>query len=249
MTVIRTMERHHEALLLWRRQDARNLRVVHLDFHCDMRGMLVNRAEGRAHRIRDRYPELDQGNFLAHAVEEGRVDAIRWVHDVPGGRADDIGTVRFESDLSAIPHRIALALRDDPGHPLDYEVVTSAEWTGLRDGELLDIDWDYFASLEYDPDTIPGRIERFWESVGGQTPREITICYSPEYSHDTRAGFAAFVEQLADRYDAEVDDLPKPTSDKRKTGSVRSAVPSGAWSVARTAYRRTLRTLKHLGLS
>ena len=249
MTVIRTMERHHEALLLWRRQDVRGLRVAHLDFHCDMRGMLVNRAERRAHRIRDRFPDLDQGNFLAHAVEEGRIDGIRWVHDEPGGRADDIGTVRFESDLSAIPHRIALARRKDPGHPLDYEVITAAGWTGLQEGELLDIDWDYFASLEYDPDTIEHRIGRFWESVGDVVPAEITICYSPEYSHDTRTRFAVFVDELADRYDAEVDHLPTPASDKRKAGSVRSAVPSGVWSVARTAYRRTLRALKHMGLS
>ncbi len=249
MGVLYTMERHHELLHLWRRQEAAALRVVHLDFHCDMRGMLVDRKEQRAYRIRDRFPVLDQGNFLAHAVMESRVAAVLWVHDDPGGRRDDIGTVKFESDLSALPHRVGRVLRRQNGIPLDYDVTRSAEWEGLREGERLDIDWDYFASLEYPIDSIPARIERFWQSQSEVIPEEASICYSPEYSHPTRELFAEFVTDLASRFGLTIVELEPPTGQLDSTqGGIRNYVPARLHELARSAYRRSLKALKYRGI-
>ena len=249
MSVIYTMERHHELLGLWRTQGAASLRIVHLDFHCDMRGMLIDRRARRAYRIGDRFPDLDQGNFLTHGVLEGRIASIRWVHDDPGGRVHDIGTVKFESDLTALPHRLALTFRKSEGLPLEYDVVRSQEWTGLREGERLDIDWDYFTSTEYAFESIPDRIEAFWQSASGVVPDEAYICYSPEYAHPSRGLFAEFVQDMADRFGARVITLDPPgtkTSSNRRP--IKSYVPDTLYRHARTAYHRSARALKQRGV-
>lgn len=247
--MIYTMERHHELLHLWREQEATGLRVVHLDFHCDLRGMLIDRKEGRAYRTRDRFPALDQGNFLAHAIIEGRVESIRWVHDEPGGRADDIGTVKYESDLSAVPHRLALRARRVDGFPIEHDVVRSDQWEGLRAGECLDIDWDYFASAEYPVETIGERVGRFWDRAMGETPRDVYICYSPEYSHPSRPQFGEFVAELADRLDVGVveyrsSEIPTPPNQR----PARKYVPAPVYEGARRTYHRAARALKHRGI-
>lgn len=243
------MERHHELLHLWREQGASSLRVAHLDFHCDMRGMLVDRRTGRAYRIRNGFPALDQGNFLAHAVLEGRVDSIRWVHDEPGGRQHDIGTVKFESDVTALPHRIALALRKDEGMPLHYDVVTTADWGGLRDGEHLDIDWDYFACTEYAPESIPARIDAFLQHTSAATPEATYICYSPEYSHPSRELFAQFVSDLAARFGSiVVEREPAERAAPSNRRALSSYVPEPLYRRARTTYHRASRALKQRGV-
>ena len=84
-------EHHDEVLALWRRQDLRGIRLCHVDFHDDLRGLVVDRKRKRAYPIgtlaRGRAP-VDPGNFLAHAVLDGRIERIVWVHDVPGGRLE-----------------------------------------------------------------------------------------------------------------------------------------------------------------
>jgi len=249
MGLIYTMERHHELLDLWRTQPTTARRTVHLDFHCDMRGLLINRHTGQAYRIRDRFPDLDQGNFLTHAVLEGHVAGVRWVHDEPGGRVDDIGTVKFETDLSALPHRLAIALRTVPGIPLEYDVVCSRDWEGLREGEHLDIDWDYFASTEYPVESIPDRIAAFWQHSSEVAPGEAYICYSPEYSHPSRPLFAQFVQTMADRFGSSVVALETPSTDSapnRRT--IRNVVPPAVYRHARAGYHRTARALKTRGV-
>jgi hypothetical protein len=249
MGLIYTMERHHEVLFQWREDNATSLQVVHLDFHCDMRGMLVDRVAQRAHRIRDRFHELDQGNFLAHAVLEHRIDRLRWVHDVPGGRADDIGTVKLESDLTALPHRLMLARRGDEGIPLAYDIVTSADWQGLRDGDVLDIDWDYFACTEYPVESIPARVDAFWNSIGDVVPELTYICYSPEYSHPSRQLFGDFVVQLADRFGSSVVEREQPADhaeSNRRSG--RGLVPDSVYELGRSVYRSASKALKHRGV-
>jgi hypothetical protein len=249
MGVIYTMERHHELLHLWRAQNAASLRIAHLDFHCDMRGLLIDRRAGRAYRIGDRFPDLDQGNFLTHAVIEGRIAGARWVHDEPGGRVHDIGTVKFESDLTALPHRLAVALRREEGIALEYDVVRSSEWNGLREGERLDIDWDYFACTEYPPGSIPARIDAFWQSTSPVTPDETYICYSPEYSHPSRDLFAGFVTDLAERFGATVVALEPPAAgSSANQRPVSKYLPAPMYRRARTAYHRTARALKQRGV-
>lgn len=249
MSVVYTMERHHEALHLWREQEALGLKVVHLDFHCDMRGMLVDRRRGRAYRIRDHFSGLDQGNFLTHAVLEGRIDELRWVHDEPGGRADDIGTVKFESDLSAIPHRLMLKYRKEPGIPLLYGVVTAARWDGLHEDEHLDIDWDHFAGTDYPIESVPDRIQAFWDRLGDVVPAQTTICYSPEYSHPSREMFEEFATTLAERFGASlVHREPPATGAGSNRRSMRSYVPDSIYETARSTYHRVSRALKHRGV-
>lgn len=249
MPTVYTMERHHQLLHLWQAHSATGLRVVHLDFHCDMRGMLIDRRVGLAYRIRDQFPDLDQGNFLAHAVMEGRIDRLRWVHDDPGGRRDDIGTVKFESDLTALPHRAALAVRNVAGQPLHYEVVPARRWQGVEEDEVLDIDWDYFACLDYPTDSIPGRIASFWETDSGVIPEETYVCYSPEYSHPTRRLFDQFVRDLAGRFAATIVALDPPATNAPPNRRIISGyLPDRVYRTARSAYRRTALALKHRGL-
>ena len=243
------MNRHHELLRLWREQDASALRIAHLDFHCDMRGMLVDRQANRAFRIRDRFPDLDQGNFLTHAVLEGRVEAIRWIHDYPGGRAHDIGTVKFASDISAIPFRIGQVRRKDEGFPLQYEVVKTHDWAGLQPGEHLDIDWDYFAAREYAPESIDARIDRFWRDHTAVVPEVTYICFSPEYSQASRDRFDRFVLDLAERFSAEViahESPPRP--DRPNERAVSRFVPESVYAAARNGYRRALMAMKQRGI-
>ncbi|MDH3224489.1 MAG: hypothetical protein OEO23_12295, partial [Gemmatimonadota bacterium] len=65
---IYTVESHDEVLGIMRSDGIRGARLVHVDFHCDMRGLLIDRQQRRAYRIWDRNPDLDEGNYLAHAV-------------------------------------------------------------------------------------------------------------------------------------------------------------------------------------
>ena len=249
MATVYTVERHHEVLNLWRDNNATGLRVVHLDFHCDMRGMLVDRRNGLAYRIRDGFPDLDQGNFLAHAVAERRIDGIRWVHDEPGGRSHDIGTVKFESDLTALPHRASRAWRRRAGIALAYEVVHTRDWDWLDPGEVLDIDWDYFTCIDYEAASIPDRLASFWETVGDVIPQETYVCYSPEYSHPTRDLYTRFVADLAGRFAARVVALEAPVSDAPPHHrEVSRYLPEPLYSGARTVYRRAARALKQRGI-
>jgi hypothetical protein len=142
MSTIVAVEHHDQVLPLWRADTFSRAQVVHVDFHCDLRGLLINRKTQRAYRVRDRFPDVDEGNFLTHAVLEGLVSAIRWVHDEPGGRAHDLKTVKYESDLTALVRRGLLALSGDPGLPIRYEVCLHKDWVPLLPGEVLDIDWD-----------------------------------------------------------------------------------------------------------
>ena len=110
--MIYACEHHDQLLSLWRDQNRRGLRLAHVDFHDDLRGLLIHRRRRRAYALgalARGEARVDSGNFLAHAVLEGRVERICWVHDVPGGRAWDLGIVRYESDLLAWPRRLGRA--------------------------------------------------------------------------------------------------------------------------------------------
>ena len=162
MRKIFVVEYHDQVLELWRAEAISSKQVLHLDFHCDLRGLLINRRTQRAHRIWDRFPGVDEGNFLTHAILEGAISGVRWVHDEPGGRQHDLKTVKYESDLTAFFHRYLIAKRKEQGVPIHYEVIPNSEWTGLNPGELLDIDWDFFASKEYAIESIGQRVEAFF---------------------------------------------------------------------------------------
>ena len=211
------IESHEQALYIWRDSKVRNAKLLHVDFHCDQRGLLVNRKKQRAYKIWTRYQAVDEGNFLKQAVIEGIISGIRWVHDEPGGRKDDIKSVKYENDPSAMVHRVALALRQDPGIPIQYEVIPTADWSGIKPDEILDIDWDYFAAVEYPVESVQGRIDSFLSRKFETIPEQTIVCYSPEYSHPTSKQFESFVNELAIRFDAEVVTLPRPARNPNRS--------------------------------
>lgn len=243
---IYTVETHDEVLGIMGRDGIREAQLVHVDFHCDMRGLLIDRRRGRAYRIWDRNPDLDEGNYLAHAVLGGMVREVLWIHDEPGGRQDDLQTVKYESDVTAFPHRLLLALRDAPGVPIEYREMTAAEWDGKVEGRVLDIDWDYFAAREYERDSVEARVERFLlRSISGP-PRACFVCYSADYCHPTRALYMDFVTRLAHQWQWEVVQVSRPAR-RRSESPIRRAL--GPLHVpARNAYRAVGLGLRRRGL-
>ena len=248
MNVIYVAHWHDQILSLWQEQQATSLKVLHLDFHCDLRGLLIDRGNQRAYRIWDRFGEPDPGNFLTHAVLNGQVDAIRWVHDEPGGRRHDIGTVKYETDLTALPHRLAIALGRRPGLPIRYQVIPYAKWNGLRDGEVLDIDWDFFASTEYPSDSIEQRAEAFLDRDFPIIPHESYVTYSPEYSHSSVALFRRFVESLAGRFQANIVELKPDPSLATAARPSKKYIPAPVFGLARRTYHATNRELRKRGI-
>ncbi len=109
--VLFVAEEHNLLYDLWQSGAGRNLSVCHIDFHCDMRGLLIDRRLGRARFVWRHDPymnRLDSGSFLAHAVMSGMVANLRWVHDEFGGRKyDELYCVKYETDFSALPFRFA----------------------------------------------------------------------------------------------------------------------------------------------
>jgi hypothetical protein len=201
--MIWVLEHHDEALAHWRRLDLRDLALAHVDFHDDLRGLLVDRRRRVAYPIGPmarRSVGVDAGNFLAQAVLEGRIRRLRWIHDRVGGRAWDAGIVRYESDLFAAHHRLRHRLRRGPERPLAFDETLIEDWEGPRPEERLSVDWDCFASRLLDAGGIERRAEAFLAKLRpGSAPRDAWVAYSPEYSHPSLDPFGSFVGRLAER--------------------------------------------------
>lgn len=76
-----------------------------MDFHCDMRGLLIDR--GTSCFVNRHIPHvyrLDSGSYLALAVMNGMVPSIHWIYDDFGGRTYDfLHCLKFKSDFSSRP--------------------------------------------------------------------------------------------------------------------------------------------------
>jgi hypothetical protein len=225
-------DEHVQIFDLWRERGERGLRIAHVDFHCDMRGLLVDRGRGAAWLVDRSDPRVrivDSGNFLAHAVAQGIVGSVRWIHDAHGGRRYDIGTVKYESDLTALPHRILHRMRGGAEAPIEFEETTLDAWTGLRPGEELDVDWDALASTEYDAAKAARLAREFLDRDLGAHPERSYLVYSRGYSHPDRSLFDRFAEQLAGKLGAEIRRLPPSSAEE----PARSAARRGAEAVER----------------
>jgi len=200
--LIYACEHHDQLLPLWREQGLHGIRLAHVDFHDDLRGLLIDRRRGCALPLTALDPgdEVDPGNFLAHAVLEGRVTRIRWLHTLPGGRAWDLGIVRYESDLLAWPRRWRQRLAGRSSVPLEFSETLLDDWFGIEPGERLSVDWDCFASRLQDAAGIDRRVDAFVGRLGTEPPADCYLAYSPEYSHPTLDRFRALVERLAHRF-------------------------------------------------
>lgn len=243
---IYSVESHEQALGIWRQNQLRNAQVLHIDFHCDSRGLLVDLKRHQAYRIWTRFPGLDEGNYLTYAAMEGVVSGVRWVHDEPGGRKDDIKSVKYTSDPSALIHRAALTLARKQAIPFKFEVLRTENWSDIRPGEILDIDWDYFACLDYPVDSISHRVNAFLAREFNHIPEETIVCYSPEYSHPTREQFHKFVNELATRFDAQVVEIPKPVTSKKPSRVKKLLKP--VYQPARSLYHTAVLALRRHGI-
>lgn len=221
MTVLYAIERHDQLLHLWRMQNTRDLKIVHIDFHCDMRGLLVNRQIQRAYFISS-LKRIDEGNFLTHAIIEGRVRGICWIHDTPGGRQFDVGTVKYTTDLTAKPFLWLWTSKKNDGIPVHYKVITWPDWSGINAGEFLDIDWDFFASKEYPRSSIESRVESFFNIDFKNKPEMISVCYSERYSHPSRRQFESFILRIASIFEAEIIHIPLSEQWEQKTATMHS---------------------------
>lgn len=231
--MIYALEHHDRLLTLWREQGLTGISLAHVDFHDDLRGLLIDR------RKRTTYPigalargeaAPDAGNFLAHAVLEGRIDSIRWIHGPIGGRAWDMGIVRYETDLAALPHRLRQRLSRHPEQPLAFEELLTTDWTGPRPGERLSIDWDCFASNLLDPAGIEQRVSQFLERLGTRIPTDTYVAYSPEYSHPTLPAYKALLRQLAQRFEQQLEWLDPGLAEGRfHPAGVETAAPKNLW--------------------
>ena len=205
MTTIYVAAEHHRVHWLWEEQGARDLRLCHVDFHCDMRGLLIDRAAQRA-TVYDPHERgfVDQGNFLMHAVMGRTVTGLRWVHDRFGGRRYDHGTVRYTTDL-----RPRMSRRDRAGWvPLAFSEEALDGWTGPEEGEHLDLDWDALHNALYAPAKCRALQRRFLDTPFAHRPEQVTFIYSYCSSHHDDAAFEAFLEALARKLEARVERLP-----------------------------------------
>jgi hypothetical protein len=207
MTTLFVADEHHRLHWHWAQTGERDLRLCHVDFHCDMRGLLIDRAGQRA-TLDDpaERAKVDQGNFLMHAVLDGRVRGLRWLHDPFGGRRHDQGTVRYESDL-----RVRLRRRaerpPEAWVPLHFREQPLLGWTGPDEGEHLDLDWDALASHHYSP-ALSDRLKRaVLDAPFRHRPEAVYFIYSFCSSIRDDRAFEDFLAALARKLDARVERL------------------------------------------
>jgi len=224
MPEIFVAQEHSQIYDLWRTRGDRGLRLVHIDHHCDMRGLLIDRRRGRAYFIgsQSRRATVDSGNFLAHAIMEGIVSAVRWVHDDFGGRCYDVGgTVKYERDITALPHRFSHFLKPWREAPIRFDEAYFRDYTGPEPGQHLDIDWDGLAPVDYDLHRIRMLIDRFFAWDFKSTPPSVYLVRSPGYSHPDHRLFEEFLDALRGKFAADVVRLPAPAKPPEETRPLR----------------------------
>lgn len=200
-------EEHDTLYDLWKEGQLNNLAVCHVDFHCDMRGLLIDRKKQRARFVWQNDPymnRVDSGSFLAHAVMNGVVSSLRWVHDEFGGREyDDLYCVKYETDFSALPFRFTKKAK---WVPLKFTEQTFADWNGPQPGEYLSLDWDALAFVSYDEQ----RINRLIVEVLDRefSPEGIFVAHSVDYCHPKKELFDDFINRLEAKFQTQAVRVP-----------------------------------------
>lgn len=239
MTELIVADEHSPLYDLWLKRGDRNLSVCHVDFHCDMRGLLIDRRHERARYVWQCDPfmnRLDSGSFLAHAVMQGIVTRLRWVHAPFGGREyDDLYCVKYETDLSALPFLLS---GRQHWAPLAFEELTFADWDGPRPDEYLSIDWDGLAFVEYDEEQIQRLTSDFL--MRDFYPGTVFVCHSIEYSHPDEGLFNDFIGTLEAKFKTRAIRLPPKLHDPPS--------PTRAWRIYHQAEFLALRLLRKLGI-
>ena len=203
-------DHHDQVYSVWKQRNVKGLKVAHVDFHCDMRGILIDRAAGQAFFTSHRETTfVDRGNYLAHAIMNGMVTDLKWVHAENSGRAHDAGpVVNYETDLKSPLYRLRHALSNRNKVDLKYTECLLTDWQGLEEGEQLDLDWDCFASVEFSKDKRLRLIAEFLERDLGAIPETTFLIYSPGYSDPDRSLYEDFAQKLAKKFGAKIHRLP-----------------------------------------
>jgi hypothetical protein len=197
------VQNHEDVFLYWEKHGMRGMDVVHLDAHCDMYGLLINRQEGYCVEIKPQ--RLHEGNFLLHAVKHGMVRGLKWVYDAYGGRKYDAAVVKYETDLTGRLQMLRPKVRSAERYPIKYTTAEYGKWNGPGPEEHLDIDWDFFALTLKDKDAIKEECERFlsmrWEVI----PEYTYVSYSEDYVHPSQSYYDDFIAGLSRKLNAEVE--------------------------------------------
>ncbi|MDD2852593.1 MAG: hypothetical protein PHY09_11955 [Desulfuromonadaceae bacterium] len=207
MTELFIAEEHSQLYELWLERGYRGLAVCHIDFHCDMRGLLIDRRLGKACFVDQHIPYvhlLDSGSYLSHAIMNGTVTSLRWVHDEFGGRKHDYRhCVKFETDFSALPYRL---FGNNKCVPVNFTEQSFDDWGGPQPGEFLDIDWDGIAFAGYDEQ----HIRRLMAEVLARdfAPSCIFLARSPDYCHHDRQLYEEFIGGLEAKFNIRATRLP-----------------------------------------
>lgn len=242
------IENHNQLYDIWKRENVKGLDVAHLDFHCDMRGIMVNRKKQIAYRVPDVRKGVDMGNFLAHSILEGMVGSVKWIFDTPGGRKYDVHTIKYSTDVTSTQYNLFAKMGLIRSFPFQYEAVEFSKWRGAERTEFLDIDWDVFAALEIKADELTNRVERFFDKTHDKGLSGISVCYSPSHSHPTRTEFESFVDRVAAMCDAEIEVVEEVQSPDSNRPLVRDLIPKGLYRPAQQTYYTTRLTMKKLGI-
>jgi hypothetical protein len=239
LTELFVADEHSPLYDLWRERGDRDLSVCHVDFHCDMRGLLIDKRRGRARYVWQSDPymnRLDSGSFLAHAVMKGMVSRLRWVHDEFAGRKyDDLYCVKYETDCTSLPFRLAGKRK---WVPLDFSEHTFDDWGGPRPGEYLSLDWDGFAFVDYDEAHIRRLTTEFLKYEF--RPESVFVSSSPEYCHPDKALFDEFIGALEKKFRTQAVRLPS-----RQHAPL---APSRPWIIYHGIEYRILRLMRKWGI-
>ena len=212
MREILIAEEHDQVYQILFERQVQKIAIAHIDFHCDMRGLMIDRLRGIAY-MASHYEAtfIDDGNFLSHAIMNGIVSSIRWVHDPHGGRSHDFGgSVKYESDTTASAHGLLHRLRGGHEASIAFEELYFHDWDGVRPGEYLDIDWDAIASVEYRPSHIRKLMDDFVNRDFPVIPETTFLVFSPSYSDQDRNMFEEFAVRLKEKFSAHIVRLAKP---------------------------------------
>lgn len=239
------IDQHDQLIHIWRELGRQDLDVVHVDFHCDMRGLLVDRDNQCGWQIPEVRKTLDEGNYMRYAIFEGIVSSITWVHGTPGGRLHDVHTVKYTSDL--LSRRYRKTINVNQAIPLSYQVFTMDEWEGVDRPVFLDIDWDTFADCSLPVDEIERRVDQFLSKPIRKDLEGICICYSPYHSHPSNEAFDEFVDRIADRFEAEVDRRTYVPGSNELPLAMR-VIPRPIYVALQSLYHRFRLGMKRIGI-
>lgn len=237
MTELIVAQEHSQLYDLWIQNNEKDLSICHVDFHDDMRGLLIDRKFGTARFVSSHIPHIymrDPGSFLSHAIMEGIVTKLRWVHDEYGGRKYDSQVVKYENDLTALPYLFLPAKKVK----IQFSEHTFKDWGGVREGEHLDIDWDAIAFRDYELPHIRSLMSEILDrNYPADMPR-VYLVLSPDYCHPDIKLFDKFIRLLEKKFNTIAKHLPdyQPMLEISKF-----------WNLYRKIDNRTMRLIRKLG--